>query len=110
MDWTDSVADAALVGRPHGRIDETSWEAFLAGITDRITRAADAGSGFVLDLADVDYMSSRGLRVLTLARREADGRGIALTLARPNARMAEILAISRYDRIFTVSDSLPAAA
>jgi hypothetical protein len=29
-----------------------------------------------------------------------------LTLARPNERMREILAISRYDKIFTVSDAL----
>ncbi|TVV71876.1 STAS domain-containing protein [Sphingomonas solaris] len=110
MDWTDSATGTAIVGRPHGRIDEASWEAFLAGITSRILVASEAGKGFVLDLADVDYMSSRGLRVLTLAKREADGHGLTLTLARPNERMREILAISRYDRIFTVADDLPAGA
>ncbi|MET0270523.1 MAG: STAS domain-containing protein [Sphingomonas sp.] len=110
MDWTDSVADAAVIGRPRGRIDEASWESFLADITTRILGAAQAGKGFILDLADVDYMSSRGLRVLTLAKREADGHRIALTLARPNARMREILAISRYDKIFAIADDLSGAA
>jgi anti-sigma B factor antagonist len=107
MEWADSVAGDACVGRPRGRIDETSWETFFAGIAARIGTAADAKRGFVLDLADVDYMSSRGLRALTLARREADARGVSLSLARPNERMREILAISRYDRIFTVADALP---
>lgn len=107
MDWSDSTAGAALIGRPHGRIDEGSWEAFLGGITHRIGRAADAGHGFVLDLSAVDYMSSRGLRVLTLARREADARGVALSLACPNDRMREILAISRYDKLFPIADALP---
>jgi anti-sigma B factor antagonist len=46
------------------------------------------------------------LRVLTLARREAEAHKIAFTLARPNERMREILAISRYDKIFKIEDSL----
>ena len=61
---------------------------------------------FALDLSGVDYMSSRGLRVLTLARREAETHKIAFTLAKPNERMREILAISRYDKIFKIEDSL----
>ena len=109
MDWIDGAAGDALIGRPLGRIDEGSWEAFLGGITLRIGQAAEAGQRFVLDLAGVDYMSSRGLRVLTLAKREGDARGVSLTLACPNARMREILAISRYDKIFTVADTLPEA-
>jgi anti-sigma B factor antagonist len=43
---------------------------------------------------------------LTLARREAETHNIAFTLAKPNARMREILAISRYDKIFKIEDSL----
>ncbi len=110
MDWQDSATGDTLIGRPAGRIDEGSWEDFLGGIMQRIARAADARTGFVLDLSGVDYMSSRGLRVLTLAKREGDARGVALTLARPNDRMREILAISRYDKIFAVVDALPAGA
>lgn len=110
MDWSDSATGDSLIGRPSGRIDEGSWEAFLGGITQRVGAAADARQGFVLDLSGVDYMSSRGLRVLTLAKREADARGVALTLACPNDRMREILAISRYDKIFAVADTLPGGA
>ncbi|WP_156679582.1 STAS domain-containing protein [Sphingomonas profundi] len=110
MDWSDSAVGDALVGRPEGRVDEGSWETFLGGITQRVGNAADAGRRFVLDLSGVDYMSSRGLRVLTLAKREADARGVALSLACPNDRMREILAISRYDKIFAVADALPQGA
>ena len=52
-------------------------------------------------------MSSRGLRALTLAKREAGADG-AITLAAPNDRMREILAISRYDKLFKVVDASPA--
>jgi anti-anti-sigma factor len=51
-------------------------------------------------------MSSRGLRVLTIAKRQAEMSGLTITLAGPNEVMREILAISRYDKLFHVSDTV----
>ena len=51
-------------------------------------------------------MSSRGLRALTLAQRKGTEGGTSLVLARPNEVMREILAISRYDMIFKVADTI----
>ncbi len=64
----------------------------------------------IIDLSELDYMSSRGLRVLTVAKREADESGIAIALASPNEVMREILAISRYDKLFTITDTVEASA
>ena len=58
----------------------------------------------IIDLSELDYMSSRGLRVLTVAKRQADEAGITVMLASPNEVMREILAISRYDKLFTITD------
>ena len=63
----------------------------------------------ILDLTELDYMSSRGLRVLTVAKREGDEAGITLSLASPNEVMREILAISRYDKLFAITDTVEAA-
>jgi anti-sigma B factor antagonist len=104
MEWSERQTATALIGEPIGRIDENSWEAFLAAISAALATAQAANLPMVLSLATIDYMSSRGLRVLTLAKRDADMRGVPLTLAKPNLRMKEILAISRYDKIFTVTD------
>lgn len=106
MSWSTRQSGSRLIGVPVGRVDETSWEAFLADLNRSIGEAATARQDFVLDLSGVDYMSSRGLRVLTLGRREADAKAIAFSLARPNERMREILAISRYDKIFKIEESL----
>ncbi|MGH6781212.1 MAG: STAS domain-containing protein [Sphingomonadaceae bacterium] len=108
MEWSVNTVGDATIGCPQGRVDEETWELFLARMNETITAAADAGHRFVLDLSDLDYMSSRGLRAVTIAKREADARGLAMTLARPNDRMREILAISRYDKIFTVTASIDA--
>jgi anti-sigma B factor antagonist len=110
MLWSSSVAKDALVGAPQGRVDEGSWETFLAHLVAAVGQAADAGKRLVVDMAELDYMSSRGLRALTIARREADAKKVDVILARPNARMREILAISRYDKIFKVIDTIDAAS
>lgn len=106
MSWSSRQSGNRMIGAASGRIDENSWETFLADLNRAIGDAAAAGLAFVLDLSDIEYMSSRGLRVLTLARREADAKSVAFSLARPNERMREILSISRYDKIFKIEESL----
>ena len=106
MSWSTRQTENKLIGLPIGRVDEKSWEALLGHLTQAIAAAASAKIDFALDLSGVDNMSSRGLRVLTLARREAETYQIKFTLAQPNERMREILAISRYDKIFKIEDSL----
>jgi anti-anti-sigma factor len=103
MDWQLEREPGRLVGRPKGRVDETTWEAFSQALTDAVREAAAAGGlPLVVDLSGLDYMSSRGLRALTMAKREA-GEVVTITLDSPNARMREILAISRYDKLFVVT-------
>jgi anti-sigma B factor antagonist len=106
MIWSSRQSGRVLIGEPTGRVDESTWESFLVAINAAIGDASQTGSAMVIDLEKLDYMSSRGLRVLTLAKREAEAKQVTLTLARPNERMREILAISRYDKIFAVTDSL----
>jgi anti-anti-sigma factor len=103
MDWQLRKADGRLVGEPKGRVDETTWDVFSAHLTAAVREAAAAGLPLVIDLSGLDYMSSRGLRALTIAKREA-GDGVAISLAAPNSRMREILAISRYDKLFKIAD------
>ncbi len=106
MEWESRTTGAALIGTPSGCIDENSWQSFQDALIGAVKDAASGKLALFLDLADVRYMSSKGLRVLTIAKREADAAGVALTLARPNDRIREILAISHYDRIIPVSDTL----
>lgn len=106
MSWSTRQSGNRMIGAAIGRIDENSWERFLADLNQAIGDAAAAGFAFVLDLSEIEYMSSRGLRVLTLARREADAKSVSFSLARPNDRMREILSISRYDKIFKIEESL----
>jgi anti-sigma B factor antagonist len=107
MDFSCRSANGILVAAVHGRVDESTWEIFAERMREAVEQAAGANlSELMLDLAGLDYMSSRGLRVLTMAKRQAEAAGLTMTLAAPNEVMREILAISRYDKLFHISDSV----
>jgi len=105
--WTVETRGAVRLVAPAGRIDEASATAFAERLAQEIDSAAACGSAkLAIDLAAIDYMSSRGLRGLTLAQRQSGESGIAIVLVRPNEIMREILAISRYDKVFQVFDDI----
>lgn len=107
MEYSLDVQDSAVIVHVDGRVDESTWEAFAAGLNDAVRQAGQTGlAKVVINLSDLDYMSSRGLRVLTVAKREADESAISIVLASPNDVMREILAISRYDKLFTITATI----
>ncbi len=107
MNYTLDAQDKAVIVHVDGRIDESTWEAFGAGLSEAVRQAARSGlAQIVIDLTELEYMSSRGLRVLTVAKREADESAISISLASPNEVMREILAISRYDKLFSITDTI----
>ena len=104
MDYSLRVGDEAVEVRVDGRVDEATWQAFGAALGAAIDQASQSGlANVVIDLSELDYMSSRGLRVLTVAKRQGDEAAISISLASPNEVMSEILAISRYDKLFTIT-------
>ena len=105
MDWVLKKSGGRLIGQPTGRVDETTWERFSECLIGAVREAAAAGVPLTVDLSGLDYMSSRGLRALTMAKREA-GDEVKISLAAPNDRMREILAISRYDKLFEIVDDV----
>ncbi|HEX8442984.1 MAG TPA: STAS domain-containing protein [Allosphingosinicella sp.] len=110
MDWSIEERGGTAIARPRGRIDEASWQDFAACLTACVARAAALPSRkLVVDFSSVEYMSSRGLRALTLGKREAEAAGVTIALASPNEIMREILAISRYDKLFAICDTVEAA-
>ena len=110
MDCSCDTTSGAVIVTAHGKVDEATWEAFGNHLENAIQRAIQQDRRMlVINLAELEYMSSRGLRVLTIAKRQADAAGVAITLAAPNEVMREILAISRYDKLFPITDTVEAA-
>jgi anti-sigma B factor antagonist len=105
MDWRLWNDGGRLVAAPTGRVDEDSWRDFSAHLTAAVHDAVGACSPLVIDLSGLDYMTSKGLRALTLAKNQARG-AITIYLAGPKPAMRRILAISRYDMLFPIVDDV----
>lgn len=93
------VIDGIQVVNMRGRVgrDEFDLDAeFL-----RIRSALDPAAAVLVDLSDAEYVASRGLRLLTLLDRgnRSDGRKSVLVV-KPDTAVAEILHLSRYDKVF----------
>lgn len=110
LSWTTQTRGPAHVASPSGRVDESTASDFAERLAAEVEAAKAAGATrLVVDMAGVAYMSSRGLRGLTLTQRKGTEAGVTIVLARPNEIMREILAISRYDKVFKVIDGLDPA-
>jgi anti-anti-sigma factor len=91
-----------------GRIDSSNASEFDAAIKD----ALDEGRyNLVLDLSDVSYMSSAGLRVMVAALRECKKlpNNGDVRLSNPSDRVAEVLELAGLNAMFqTYSDTTSA--
>ena len=98
--------DGSLVASVSGPIDHENADEFQARLLPAVGQAAAINARLILNLHDVDYMSSVGLRVLMKAVNEARNKSVRFVVAELNATMREIFEISRFDKLLEVFDSV----
>ena len=106
MNIEQSIAGGVTVVAPRGRIDTTT-----SGSVDEAVRAAvDGGSrSLVVDFADVDYISSAGLRVfLVLAKRLKPPAG-RLVLCGMGQPVRQVFQLAGFLPLFAIESSRDAA-
>ncbi len=65
----------------------------------------DDGASFLsLDLSETKFMDSAGLGMLLVTLKECEGRGISLTLIRPQGDVRKLLDLTRSDERFHIVD------
>ncbi|HUR42305.1 MAG TPA: STAS domain-containing protein [Verrucomicrobiae bacterium] len=85
-----------------GRVDHSSAEQFKAGLAPSLVGCAASGYKLLLDLSELEYISSAGLRVLMLAAREVKARDGTLVVCELQPVVREIFEISRFNVVFKV--------
>lgn len=107
---TDDLHPEALVLRLAGRLDTVTAKALEDHIAAELGRGR---SNLVVHLAEVDYVSSYGLRVFLLNAKKLRGPGSSFALCGLTPSVNKIIEISGFDRILairaTVEDALSAA-
>ncbi len=102
MDVRESQFDGSIVLAPSGRIDLTNAESFKETL---LRVVAGARNALILDLSEVDYISSAGLRSMMIASKAGKPNGVTLGIAAMRPVVREIFAISRFDLVFPCFDT-----
>ena len=80
-----------------GRIDPTTASAFEKAVLENLDGVQD----FVLDLKDVPYTSSAGLRTLLLAQKKMMKQG-SMTLKNVQSSVLEVLKVTGYIKFLNI--------
>ena len=104
----------AVVLHVKGRLDQDTCEAFRADLMTSVEGAARDGGAIILDLAELDYVSSAGLRCFMLASRHAKAQNGRIFVADMQPMVEEIFRISHFNLVFqtfpTVREALAASS
>lgn len=98
MTITTSVQDNTLYAALDGRIDTTTGPQ----LEQELSEALGDNSALILDLENVDYVSSAGIRaMLSLHKKMAAKKG-TMTLRNLNNSVLSVLKMTKLDTIFCV--------
>jgi anti-anti-sigma factor len=93
---------------PQGRLDAVTVPALEAVIDEQL---AARHFRLIIDLSEVAYISSSGLRALLRARRQAQAGGGDVALCAMNGRVAEVFEMIGFNNLFRIfATSAEAAA
>lgn len=90
-----------------GRIDAAAAHAVQSAVQSAMR---NGGRWIVIDLSDVTFLSSSGLRALLLLARDLRKRGGDLRLCALQAHVAEVFHLTGFDQIFALHATRPEAA
>lgn len=102
MSLVTSVDGNALILGLKGRLDQDNCDAFREELTPHLDTAARDHLTIVLDLSQLEYVSSAGLRCFMLAVKKAKTYNGRIVVAALQPMVAEIFQISRFDMLLEV--------
>ena len=95
-----------LILQPTGRLDSVTSQDLQNELSQRISGGDTA---ILLDLKDLEYISSAGLRVLLLAGKELKAKNGQLSLCALKENVREVFEISGFITLFPVHGSVDEA-
>jgi anti-sigma B factor antagonist len=95
-----------LIVAINGRVDYMNADEFKAALLLHLGNGAAGGEQVVLDLSQLEYISSAGLRVLIIAAREARARKGRMVVVSLQPVVREIFEISKFTLMFPIFDSV----
>jgi len=94
--------DTALILKPNGRVDGQNALDFQSAIDSTI---GDSSLAVILDLSELDYISSAGLRVILLLAKTLRSRSVQFSMCAISDSVKEVFEISGFGKIIATHDS-----
>lgn len=99
MDISEETKNGILLLKPAGRVDSGSCGAF----EQRLVQAVTPGpASVVVDMTQLTYMSSAGLRALLVAAKKAKPAGSRIVLAAMAPTIREVFDMSGFSTLFEI--------
>lgn len=95
-----------IVAAPVGRVNHFNAGQLEDALAPILKQSGITKGAVVLDFAGVEYISSVGLRVLMIVAKQMRGHEARIVIAALQPVVAEIFAISRFDRVLDVFPSV----
>ncbi len=99
MEVLETQENDIWVVSPRGRIDSNNCKAFEQQLMERITTGA---TRVVVDLADLDYISSAGLRVLLMGAKRQKAVGARFALCSLKEHIREVFEVGGFTQILEI--------
>jgi anti-anti-sigma factor len=99
----DEIQGPAVVVRLSGQIDTLTAKPFESHLAERI---GEGQKRLIVDLGEVSYVSSYGLRVFLLTAKQLRADRRAFILCRLTPEVKKIFKISGFDKILAVCETL----
>ena len=97
MELKHMLEDGTLTVTPAGRLDSATSDSFSEYILSLFTEDIKT---LIIDFSEIDFISSKGLRVLVALYKQLNGRKMVLTGA--NSSVMEIFRISGFLKVFDI--------
>lgn len=104
----EQIANVVIV-RIAGRIDHSTAPAFGAALLPQVESCVGDERKLVVDLAQVNYLSSAGLRVLMIAAKGCRKQNGKIVLAALQPTVHEVFRIGRFDMVLETFPTVRAA-
>ena len=114
MSLASTISGKALILGLKGRLDQDNCETFRGELVPHLDAAVQGKLAIVLDLSQLEYVSSAGLRCFMLAVKQTKTHNGRIVVAALQPMVAEIFQISRFDMLLevfaTVDDAVGAVS
>ena len=103
MNFRERQVGGVTIGTASGRVDLSNADALRDSLSAALLKTK---SVLVLDLSELEYISSAGLRSLMIVFKAAKADGKAFSVAALKPLVLEIFTISRFNLVFPLFDTV----